>query len=113
MKTTQILQVERERNMFEKQKTGNNTISIISAFALGGLIGAAVALLMAPQSGEETRTMLRERGMEITDKAHDTAEETRRRAERTMDDLAERTKQRTEEIQQHGHEAIDRTRSNF
>ena len=32
--------------------------AFISGFLIGGLVGAAVALLMAPQSGEETRTMI-------------------------------------------------------
>ena len=35
--------------------------SVILAFLLGGLTGAAVALLYAPRSGKETRRMVRER----------------------------------------------------
>jgi len=29
---------------------------------VGGLVGSTIALLMAPESGDELRTMLRERG---------------------------------------------------
>ena len=35
--------------------------SVILAFLLGGLTGAAVALLYAPRSGKETRDLLSER----------------------------------------------------
>ena len=35
--------------------------SFLSGFVFGGLIGAVVALLMAPQSGEETRTIIKEK----------------------------------------------------
>ena len=35
--------------------------SFLSGFLVGGLVGAAVALLMAPQSGEETRTLIGEK----------------------------------------------------
>ncbi len=32
--------------------------AFITGFVVGGLVGAAVALLLAPQSGEETRTLI-------------------------------------------------------
>ena len=38
-------------------------------FIAGGLIGAAVTLLYAPRSGEETRQLLVENSQEIKDKA--------------------------------------------
>ena len=60
---------------------------------IGGLIGAATALLVAPQSGEETRDTIRDKGVELRDKGieikeHvvDTAQETRARAEQAIDD---------------------------
>jgi gas vesicle protein len=56
--------------------------AFLIGFVVGGLVGAAVALLMAPQSGEETRTVIREKGIEIKDRAMETAEEARERAEK-------------------------------
>ena len=38
--------------------------AFLAGFIIGGLVGAAVALVMAPQSGEETRTQLAERSVE-------------------------------------------------
>ena len=38
--------------------------TVVVAFVLGALTGAAVALLMAPASGEETRRMIAERARE-------------------------------------------------
>ena len=46
---------------------------------LGGLVGAAVALLFAPQSGEETRMMIRDKGIEIRDKVGESAADARGR----------------------------------
>ena len=37
--------------------------AFLAGFLVGGLIGAATALLMAPQSGEETRTLIQEKGI--------------------------------------------------
>ncbi len=48
---------------------------------VGGLLGAAAALLIAPQAGEETRAMLREKGIELKERAEETSLEARRRAE--------------------------------
>jgi gas vesicle protein len=95
----------------------SNSISVITAFIIGGLIGAGVALLMAPQSGHETRSMLKNRGEEIRDRAtemaHEKTHETKQRAERAMDDLAERTKRSTEEMRKRGHDIMDDAEKRF
>jgi len=40
---------------------GGNTPGVILSFLLGGLTGAALAILFAPRSGKETRDLLEER----------------------------------------------------
>ena len=47
--------------------------SILLAFLLGAVSGAAVALLYAPQSGKETREYLNERANEARARAADAA----------------------------------------
>jgi len=47
--------------------------SILLAFALGAISGAAVALLSAPQSGEETRRFLGEKAREGRERAAEAA----------------------------------------
>jgi gas vesicle protein len=51
--------------------------SILLAFILGAVSGAAVALLYAPQSGKETREFLGEKAREGRDKAAAAAEKGR------------------------------------
>lgn len=51
--------------------------SIILAFVLGAITGAAVALLTAPASGEETRRRLGERARDSADRARDMADQGR------------------------------------
>jgi gas vesicle protein len=53
----------------------------IAGFMVGALVGAAAALLLAPHSGEETRTLIREKGIELGDRADELSLEARRRAE--------------------------------
>jgi gas vesicle protein len=47
--------------------------TVVVAFVLGAITGAAVALLMAPASGEETRRILAEKAREGRDRANEAA----------------------------------------
>jgi gas vesicle protein len=84
-----------ESNMNEN---GNKVVSVLGAFLLGGLIGAGIALLMAPQSGEEMRSRIRDRSVELKDKAVEAAEDTRQRASQKLDDIASQTKDKVASI---------------
>ena len=44
---------------------------------VGALSGVIAALLFAPQSGAETRTMIKDKSIELRDKAQQTAEQAR------------------------------------
>ena len=55
--------------------------AFLVGFLVGGLTGAVVSLLLAPQSGEETRTIIKEQTIELKDKANVTANELYSKAE--------------------------------
>ena len=42
-----------------------------AGLVIGGLVGAALALLLAPQSGEETRAQIRDKSLEFKDRAEE------------------------------------------
>jgi gas vesicle protein len=65
-----------------------NSASILVAFAVGAAMGAAVALLYAPASGEETRRRLAEKAREGRDKAESLAREGREFLDRQRDNIA-------------------------
>jgi len=65
----------------------------LGGFLLGLAVGAVGALLLAPQSGEETREILRERGQRLRDDARARADEIGHRVEEGY----ERVKGRFEE----------------
>jgi gas vesicle protein len=54
-------------------RESNGGGSVMLAFVLGAVAGAAVALLFAPASGEETREYLGRRAREGRDRARDAA----------------------------------------
>lgn len=67
---------------------GDKSGEFLTGFILGGLVGAAVALLLAPQPGEETRSLLRERSIELKERADELSAE----AKKLATDLQERGK---------------------
>jgi gas vesicle protein len=92
--------------------------AFLIGFVIGGLTGAAISLLMAPQSGEETRGFIRDRAIELRDKAQETAQSTyeqvgtrasevRARAE----ELAEKAKMSAEDLRQRGQVVLEEQRS--
>src|SRR3989304_5688712 len=70
---------------------------------VGGAVGAAVALLFAPQSGEETRMMIQEKGIEIRDKVGESATAARVRAEEKARDA----KSKAEDLQRGGQVVLE------
>jgi len=79
--------------------------AFLVGFIVGGLTGSVVALLFAPQSGEETRAVIRDKSIELRDKAQMSAEEAIARAEAAAaeararaDELARQLRERGQEV---------------
>ena len=77
--------------------------TIVIAFVLGAVTGAAVALLMAPTSGEETRRVLADRAREGRERASEAARQAR--------EFASRQKQTINSAIERGREAYEQARS--
>lgn len=55
--------------------------AFVAGFVIGGVSAAVAALLYAPQSGVETRAMIKEKSIELRDQAQESLEEALARAE--------------------------------
>ncbi|MCR4433452.1 MAG: YtxH domain-containing protein [Coprothermobacterota bacterium] len=70
----------------------SSKVDFLIGFIVGGLIGAGLGLLFAPQSGEETREMLKDKFLELKEKA---------------EKVPEAIKKETQQFIQKGKEALD------
>lgn len=82
----------------------NDFGSFVAGFAIGALAGAVVSLLMAPQSGEETRQIIKDRAIELKDKGDETFEETKRKAEIAYKDALAKAEELSAATKQHAEE---------
>jgi gas vesicle protein len=78
----------------------DNSGSIMVAFVIGALTGAAVALLFAPASGEETREFLGQKAREGRDKAREAVDQGRDYYRSQRDNLVTAVERGREAFQQ-------------
>jgi len=54
----------------------NNVLGVLAGILIGGLAGAVTMLLLAPQSGKDTRRQIREKSIELRDRTSEMMEDT-------------------------------------
>jgi gas vesicle protein len=90
---------------------GFSSGSVLLAFILGGMVGAGVALLIAPQSGVETRRKIKDLADEVKEKATDYASTAKEKVTETVDkakDLYEEKKSAVTAAVEAGKEAYEK-----
>jgi gas vesicle protein len=80
--------------------------AFLIGFIIGGLTGAAISLMMAPQSGEETREFLRERAIELRERGTEMAQTATEQVGSTADEV----RNRAADIRQRGQVVLEEQR---
>jgi gas vesicle protein len=78
-------------------------IGFVFGLMVGALIGAAVAIILAPQSGERTRELIRDKAIAIKAKATEFADDFKDDAEEWMEKGKSMLKERKEQFLQSLH----------
>ena len=85
-------------------------LSFMCGMLCGATVGAVLALLFAPQSGEETRAQLREHGEKFYKDAEVKVKEFAENAPKAINDAVEQGKKAIEEGKKNIEEGISKTR---
>lgn len=75
--------------MSEQDRSSDSVLSLLAGIGLGALVGAMAALLLAPHSGAETRTQIRETADDVLGKLRTSVDDLRTK----VDELVANTKQ--------------------
>ena len=74
----------------------SNTTSFLTGAFIGGVVGAALAMLFTPNSGEETREIIKKKSKEIGKKV-----------DKVKDDLAPKVKDLKNDVKKRIREMVD------
>lgn len=83
--------------------------SFLIGLTIGGALGGALALILAPRPGEEFREQLRERGIDIKERASQMAEQVKELSRQAVEEQRARFQQAINE----GKEAAAKTRADL
>jgi gas vesicle protein len=71
----------------KEEKTMKRMFGFLIGVVVGGLVGSTIALLLAPESGEELRAQIRERGQSFFNEVRHAADERRIELHQKLDEL--------------------------
>ncbi len=84
-------------------------VTVLLAFVTGAVVGATIMALLAPQSGEETRGMLVNKGQDLKERAVDTTSNTGK----AVSDLVSGARERATNLLHRGQEIGASIKSNI
>lgn len=90
----------------EYQYHGNNALSVFVGLLVGGLAGAVTMLLLAPQSGRDTRIQIQKKGIELRDRTTEIVEDAMAQVRSSRDRLTISGREKLEELKQQGQELV-------
>jgi gas vesicle protein len=76
----------------------NNIVGVLGGMLIGGLAGAVTMLLLAPQSGKDTRKQLQEKSIELRNRTTELVEDTMAQVRTKANHLTVGLKDRGQEI---------------
>lgn len=88
----------------EYKYSTKNFLNVLVAMVVGGLAGAVAMLLLAPQSGKETRKLIQKKSLELRDRSTEMVEDTLAQVRSSVNKIALDGREKIEELKKHGQE---------
>jgi len=86
----------------ELQHHNGNILGVLLGVLVGGLAGALTMLLLAPQSGQDTRMQIQEKGIELRDRTTGMMEDAMGQMRSNRDKITMNGRQKAKQLLQHG-----------
>jgi gas vesicle protein len=91
-------------NENQEYKFHANPLNVVFGMLVGGLAGAVTMLLLAPQSGKETRNQIQQKSIELRDRTSELLEDTMTQVRSSVNKISLDGREKFNELKQHGQE---------
>jgi gas vesicle protein len=86
----------------ELQYHNSNILGVLLGVLIGGLAGALTMLLLAPQSGKDTRIQIQKKGIELRDRTTEMVEDTMAQVRSSTDKFTTEGREKIKDLQHQG-----------
>jgi gas vesicle protein len=90
----------------ELEYHNNNFFGVLAGMLIGALAGAVTMLLLAPQSGKDTRLQIQEKGIELRDRTTEIVEDTMAQVRLDRNKLKIAGREKIKDLKQQGQELV-------
>jgi gas vesicle protein len=90
----------------EYRHPASNLFSVLLGVLVGGLAGAVTMLLLAPQSGKETRIQIQKKGVELRDRTTEMVEDTIAQVRLSANKITAGGREKAKELLHQGQELV-------
>ena len=91
-------------NENQEYKSHTNPLNVVIGMLIGGLAGAVTMLLLAPQSGKDTRNQIQQKSIELRDRTSEIVEDTMSQVRSSVNKISLDGREKFNELKQHGQE---------
>jgi gas vesicle protein len=84
----------------------NNIFGVLMGALVGGLVGAVTMLLLAPQSGKDTRIQIQRKGIELRDRTSEMVEDTMAQVRLNANKITMGGREKIKELKHQGQELV-------
>lgn len=80
----------------------NNVLNVLAGFLIGSLAGAVTMLLLAPQSGKDTRMQIKQKGMDLRDETTEMMDNAVTQMQANANKFVSGGREKIKELTEHG-----------
>jgi gas vesicle protein len=87
-------------------RQGSNFVAMLGGLMIGSVAGAVAMLLLAPQTGKKTRTLIQDKGIELRDRATGMMDDAFEQVRSSTGKIAAGGLQKADELKQQGQDLL-------
>jgi len=88
----------------EPKYHGSNVLGVLAGLFIGAIAGAVTMLLLAPQSGKDTRIQIQKKGVELRGRTTEIVDEAMAQVRSSVNKVTIGGREKFQELKQHGQE---------